>query len=406
MGAYSYIALNEKGRKVKGVLEGDSERQIRSQLREKKLSPISVASAAATATKSLGVSWQSSKTRINQRELALFTRQLATLIQSGMPLAECLHAVANQASKERLKGLLLDVRAKVMEGHTLAYALGEFPYAFDELYRSTVSAGEHAGYLGQVLERLADYTEARQYSQQKVRMAMLYPMILVGVAVAVIGALMTFVVPELIRIFTHADTDLPLLTRILIAASDYLANYGLVSLLGVLLVLVGFKYLMRNTVWKARWHRLLLHTPLIGTLIRNVETARFASTLSILMASSVPLLESLRIAGAVMINMTLKKATQQVASRVEEGSSLNKSLEQTGEFPPMMVHMIASGEASGTLEQMLARAAENQEREQEMALQTLLAAFEPLLIVFMGGVVLLIVLAVLLPIFGMNELIR
>jgi general secretion pathway protein F len=402
MSAFSYVAINGQGKKLKGVLEGDSERQIRSELRSKGLTPVSI---GETTSRAIEFGWRKPGLRVDSRELALLTRQLATLIQSGMPLTESLQATANHSRRSKLKSLLLDVRSKVMEGHTLAYALAEFPTVFDELYLSTVRAGEHAGYLGQILERLADYTEARQFAQQKVRMALLYPIILIGVAVAVIGALMVFVVPELIRIFAHADTALPLLTRILIAISDYLANYGLLSVLAILLMLIAVRALLKQPAWKAKWHRLLLRLPLVGSFIRSTETARFASTLSILMQSGVPLLEALRISGQVLSNTSLQIAARRAAQRVEEGSSLHKSLDETGQFPPMMVHMIASGEASGSLEKMLSRAAANQEREQEMTLQTLLAAFEPLLIVFMGGIVLLIVLAVLMPIFDLNKLV-
>jgi general secretion pathway protein F len=403
MSAFSYVAINEQGKKLKGVLEGDSERQIRSALRSKGLTPVSIGEAGSSRSFSLGLIKPG--LRIEARELALITRQLATLIQSGMPLAESLQATANQSRRARVKSLLLDVRSRVTEGHTLAYALAEFPTVFDELYVSTVRAGEHAGYLGQVLERLADYTEARQFARQKVRMALFYPAILIGVAIAVIGALMVFVVPELIRIFAHADTALPLLTRALIATSHYLADYGLVSLLVLLLMMMAVRSLLRRPLWKAKWHRLLLRLPLVGNFIRSVETARFASTLSILMESGVPLLDSLGISAQVLTNVSLQRAARQVAQRVEEGSSLHKSLEDTNEFPIMMVHMIASGEASGSLEQMLNRAATNQEKEQDMTLQTALAVFEPLLIVFMGGIVLLIVLAVLMPIFDLNKLV-
>jgi general secretion pathway protein F len=302
--------------------------------------------------------------------------------------------------------MLLQVRSRVAEGHTLAYAMGEFPLVFNEMYRAMVNAGEHAGYLGPVLEQLADYTEQRQYTGQKLQMAMIYPFILVGVAIAVVVALMVFVVPELIGIFAHSNRELPLLTRGLIASSDFLRDYGIWLLLIVVVLVVGARRLLQNRRRKLRWHRFLLRVPGLSRLLIALDTARFASTLSILMASGVPLLDSLRIAGQVLTNLVLRADSEDVAERVAEGSSLHRALQQSGRFPPMMVHMVASGEASGELETMLERSATNQERELEMTLGTMMSLFEPLMVVFMGGMVLTIVLAILLPIFDLNKMVN
>ena len=292
------------------------------------------------------------------------------------------------------------------EGHTLAYAMGEFPQVFNEMFRAMVNAGEHAGYLGPVLEQLADYTEQRQYTGQKLKMAMIYPFILVGVAVAVVVALMVFVVPELVGIFAHTSRELPLLTQGLIAASDFFRDYGLWLLLGLVLLVILLRRLLRNRQRRERWHRFLLRVPGLSRLMIALDTARFASTLSILMASGVPMLDALRIAGEVLTNLVLRADSQAVAERVQEGSSLHRALQQSGHFPPMMVHMVASGEASGELETMLERAATNQERELEMTLGTLMSLFEPLMVVVMGGMVLTIVLAILLPIFDLNTMVK
>jgi len=407
MTAYRYRALNPQGKLVRGVLEGDSERQVRSQLRVQSLRPVEVAVANRPEPASPS-GWRIPLLRpgISAGDLALLTRQLATLVQSNLPLDEALQAAAQQSRSGRIKGTLLQVRSRVAEGHTLAYAMGEFPQVFNEMYRAMVKAGEHAGFLGPVLEQLADYTEQRQYTGQKLKMAMIYPFILVGVAIAVVVALMVFVVPELVGIFAHSRRELPLLTKGLIVASDFFRDYGLWLLVGLVALVLIARRLLRNPRRRKRWHSFLLRVPGLSRLVIALDTARFASTLSILMASGVPLLEALRIAGQVLTNLVLQQDTKLVAESVEEGSSLNRALQQSGHFPPMMVHMVASGEASGELETMLERSATNQERELEMTLGTMMSLFEPLMVVFMGGMVLTIVLAVLLPIFDLNTMVK
>ena len=406
MTAYRYRALNADGKLVKGFIEGDSERQVRSQLRSQSLRPVEVAEANRTAANT--ANWRPTflQRRISPGDLAMVTRQLATLVQSNLPLDEALQAAAEQSRSARIKGMLLQVRSRVSEGYTLAYAMAEFPLVFNEMYRAMVNAGEHAGYLGPVLEQLADYTEQRQYTGQKLQMAMIYPFILVGVAIAVVVALMVFVVPELVGIFAHSQRELPVLTRGLIATSEFLREWGQWLLLGLVIIVLLVRRLLKDEDRKTAWHRFLLRVPGLSRLLIALDTARFASTLSILMASGVPLLDSLRIAGEVLSNRVLRKDSQEVAERVAEGSSLHRALRESGRFPPMMVHMVASGEASGELETMLDRSARNQERELEMTLGTMMALFEPLMVVVMGGMVLLIVLAILLPIFDLNTMVN
>ena len=406
MTAYRYRALDVEGKLTKGILEGDSERQVRTALRAQRLKPVEVAEAnkRLVGTPNVVVP-RLFAPRVKPADLALVTRQLATLVQSNLPIDECLQAVAEQTRKQRLKGLLLQVRSRVAEGHSLAYAMGEFPNVFNEMYRAMVKAGETAGFLGPVLEQLADYSEQRQYTQQKLQMAMIYPFILLGVAVTVVVALMVFVVPELVGIFAHTQAELPWLTRFLIAASDFVRDWGLMTLAGLVALSFALRALLRHEGRRQRWHQLLLKLPGIRGILTSVDTARFASTLSILMASGVPLLESLRIAGAVLNNRVLRQSSASVAEMVQEGSSLNRALQQSGHFPPLMVHMVASGEASGELETMLQRSATNQERELEMTLGTLMGVMEPVMVVFMGGMVLGIVLAILLPIFELNTMV-
>lgn len=406
MPAYRYRALNAGGKMVRGVLEADSERQVRSQLRTQKLRPVAVDPAMRSEAANSSFSVRLLPLRIKTGELALLTRQLATLVQSNLPLADCLQAAAEQTRRARTKAMLLQIRSRVSEGHTLAYALAEYPQVFSEMYRAMVAAGEHAGFLGPVLEQLAEYTERRQHSGQKLRMAMIYPFILLGVAVAVIVALMVFVVPELVGIFAQSNRELPPLTTALIATSDFLRAWSVWLLGGIIVGVVLARRLLRDEGRRYRWHSFLLKLPGFSGLLIAMDTARFASTLSILMASGVPLLEALRIAGQVLVNRVLRAESEQVASQVQEGSSLSRALDRAGHFPPMMVHMVASGESSGSLEEMLDRSAANQERELEMTLGTVMGLFEPLMVVVMGGMVLLIVLAVLLPIFDLNTMVR
>jgi general secretion pathway protein F len=318
MTAYRYRALNLEGKLVRGVLEGDSERQVRSQLRGQSLRPVEVSEANRQAQGASPWRLAALRRRVSAGDLALITRQLATLVQSNLPLDEALQATAAQSRSTRIEGILLQLRSRVAEGHTLAYAMGEFPLVFNEMYRAMVKAGEHAGYLGPVLEQLADYTERRQYTGQKLKMAMIYPFILVGVAIAVITLLMVFIVPELVGIFAHTSRELPLLTRGLIVTSDFFRDWGGWMFLGIAALWWLARRLLRNPRRRRRWHSLLLRIPGISRLLVALDTARFASTLSILMASGVPLLESLRIAGEVLTNLVLREHSEQVAERVQE----------------------------------------------------------------------------------------
>jgi general secretion pathway protein F len=344
--------------------------------------------------------------RLSASELALVTRQLATLVASALPLDECIQAAAEQTRRASTKALLLQVRSKVAEGHTLAHAMGQFPQTFGDMYRAMVTAGEQAGQLGPVLEQLADYTENRQHTAQKLQMALIYPFVLIGVAIAVVTALMVFVVPEMVGIFAQTKTELPPLTVALIATSDFLTNYGVLLMVGFVILVVVMQRLLKNPIYKKVSDAALLRIPGIRRVLIGMDTSRFSSTLSILMASGVPLLDALKIAGAVMNNLVLRASSQEVASKVQEGSSLNRALSQEDYFPPMMVHMVASGETSGELESMLERSAANQERELEATLGTVMALFEPIMVVFMGGLVLTIVMAILLPIFDLNTMVR
>ncbi len=404
MGAFEYKAMDARGREVKGVLEGDTPRQIRQQLREKGWMPLSVEEVQQReAREKRGFSLRRG---VSATDLALITRQLSTLVRSGMPVDESLMAVSQQTDKARLKSMVVAVRSKVLEGHSLAAALGGFPQVFNNLYQSTVSAGEQSGHLNAVLDRLADYTEARQQLGQKMAIALLYPVLLTLVSIAVVVMLLAYVVPKVVEVFDNIGRELPWLTRTLISISDFIRDYG-IPLFGVVVLAAALAvYLLRIPALKFSFHRSLLGVPLVGRLVRGINTARFARTFAILSSAGVPVLEGLRISAQVMSNLPMQDAVESAAKRVREGGNLHTSLAASGYFPPMTLHLIASGEASGKLEEMLERAADNQERELDTLRSALLGIFEPLLILFMGGVVLIIVLAILLPIFDMNQMVK
>jgi len=328
------------------------------------------------------------------------------LSQSGLPLEEALLAVAQQNDQPRTKSILLGVRSRVMEGHTLADGLSEFPQAFPELYRATVAAGEQSGHLDVVLERLADYTEARQELRQRVTNALIYPIALVAMAVAIIGFMLATVVPRIVSVFENSAGELPRLTRWLIATSDFIRDHWLLLILGIAAVIYGIWWLLQKDGPKRSYHRTLLRLPITSKLTRGINTARFTRTFSILAGSGVPILDALKIAAEVIENLPMRDAVNEATLRVREGANISRSLAASKLFPPMMIHLIASGETSGKLEDMLNRTANYQEREVDGLIATLLGILQPLLIVLMGAVVMTIVLAILLPIFEINNLIR
>jgi len=401
MAAFEYIALDAKGRQQKGVLEADSPRQVRQMLRDRQLAPLEV---MATRTREQGGGLGFGR-NLSARDLALVTRQLATLVQAALPIEEALGAAAAQSTTPRIQAMLLAVRAKVLEGHTLADALKEFPGAFPDLYRATVSAGEHAGHLGPVLEQLADYTEQRQQSKQKIQLALLYPVILMITSLIIVGFLLGFVVPDVVRVFVDSGQTLPALTRGLIAVSELVKGWGWLFIILSIAGVIGLRAALKDEGRRRRWHGFLLKLPMMGRMMRATDTARFASTLAILTRSGVPLVEALAISAEVISNRVIRGEVVVAAQKVREGGSLTRALDASGQFPPMMLHMIASGERSGELDSMLARTARNQENDLAAQISLLVGLFEPFMLVFMGVVVLVIVLAILMPILSLNQLV-
>lgn len=405
MPAFEYVALNAAGKEERGIMEADTPRQVRQLLRNGELIPLEVNEVAQKQKRAENRSFLGSG-RLNPADLALMTRQLATLVGSSSPIEEALGAVVRQTERNASRRIFSAIRARVMEGHTFANALALFPGAFPVLYRATVGAGEQSGHLPEVLERLADYTENRQHSQQKVMAALAYPMVLLLVAIGVVSALLRFVIPKVVEAFAslrdvHGNPlELPWLTRMLIASSDFLGSYGLVLLIFIGLLIAGIVWLLRHPLWKQRYHRLLLRLPVIGRIVRGINTEHFARTFSILSSSGVTVLDAMKISAEVVINIPMRESVLEAAERVREGMPIHKALERSGYFPPMMVYLIASGEGSGKLDAMLERAAIQQEREIQARMATLLSLLEPGLILFMGGIVTLIVLSIMLPVMG------
>ncbi|MCB1755491.1 MAG: type II secretion system inner membrane protein GspF [Gammaproteobacteria bacterium] len=406
MPAFEYTAIDDKGREKKGVLEGDNPRQIRQKLREQSLTPLSVNESRGQSRDKKSPAGQSSfRGNISNNDLSLITRQIATLTSSGTTIADALEAVSRQTEKPKIKALLVSVRARVREGRTLASAMSDFPRVFPEIYRATVDAGERSGHLDAVLERLADYTENRQTTRQTMIKALIYPSFLVIAALLIVGFLLAYVVPQVVQVFQEMNQTLPVLTTIVISLSDFVKQWGILIVIGIILLVFLFKRAMRSEKFKMRVHTLLLRIPIVTKLIRGLNTAQFAQTLSILAASGVEVLKALDISAQVISNRPMREAVKKAAVQVREGSQLNKSLERTGYFPPMLLHLIASGEKSGQLDKMLSKAATHQERELNSVLSIFLGLFEPVVILIMGVVVLLIVLAILLPIFNLNTMV-
>jgi general secretion pathway protein F len=404
MAAFSYRAIDDQGKVVKGSLEGDSERQVRAQLRAQKLKPISVDSVQNKEAQQQSSDNRLFSPRLKTKDLTLFTRQMASLIQSGMPLVEALQGVAKQSRKQSTQALVLQIRSRVLEGLSFAQALAEHPRSFDSMYRAMVNAGEQAGFLGPVLDRLADYTETSQIAKQKLTSAMVYPMVLMFVCVAIVIGLMVLVVPQLVTVFERAKTELPWNTKLLIATSDFLQSYGIYVLGVIIVVVVAFRRWLLAPANLQKWHGLIIKLPIIGHIIVQSDTARFAGTVSMLIDSGVPLLQGLRISSKTMNNRVLSSRSEMVAATVQEGSSLHRALDKAEVFPPLLVQMASSGEMNGTLAEQLSYAARSQERELDMHMSTALNILEPVTIIVMALVVGFIMYSILTPIFGMSDL--
>ena len=405
MAAFRYEAYDAAGRLKKGVLEADTARQLRARLREQGLLVAEVATVSE-ATMARGSNRWHWRRGLSGTQLSLVTRQFATLLAAGLPVEQTLNALIEQADTDYQRQVLAGVRGEVLAGHSLARALQKYPRVFPELYITLVAAGEQSGRLGEVMERLAAYTQSHQALRQKVGLAFIYPAIVTLVAGTVVLGLLTYVVPQVVSVFQNTNQTLPWLTRALIGLSDFLRISGWLWLIAIAVAIWAARRALRLPPTRLRFHRWLLRLPLVGALVRGVNSAQLASTLAILVGSGVPLLAALQAGAGVVNNLPMRQAVEEAARKVREGGSLSRALAAAKLFPPMLVHMIASGEASGRLVHMLERAAAQQSREMENRVMGLTSLLEPLLIVVMGVVVLVIVLAILLPIFEMNQLVR
>ena len=398
MTAFRYEAVDAQGRSSRGLLDAESPRSARDRLRAQGLTPTAV--TESRGFDALGA------TRLTATEVMLFTRQWATLAQSGMPLDQALSAVAEQADSPRVAKLVVALRGHIEAGEPLAGALARFPRTFPPLYRGLVAAGADSGRLADVLARLADYLEDRQALRQKLTVALIYPVLVTIVAFAVIAVLLVYVVPQVVSVYQQSRQTLPWLTRALIGSSDFFRATAWAWLAVAIALPVGMALAHRREAFRLRIHALTLQAPAIGRLVSSLDTARFASTLAILVASGAPLLRALDAAANVMRMRPLADAARNAAGLVREGVPLARALKEQRVFPPVLVHLVANGEQTGRLPDMLLRAAGELERDAQTRLAWLAALLQPALIVAMGAIVLVLVLAVMLPIVSMNQLIR
>ncbi len=406
MAAFEYVVLDPKGKQNKGVMEADSARQLRQMLRDQGLMPLEVSPASERhkqqSTQRLSLAFTR---RLSSLDRVLFTRQLSTLVASSLPIEEALAAVAQQTEKQHVSSLIMGIRSKVLEGHSLAASLREYPGSFSDLYCSSVAAGEQSGHLDRVLENLADYLDRQFESTRNVEMALFYPVALLIFAFGVVGALMVYVVPDMIGVIQDTGQSLPWFTELLISMTDGLRNYWWALLLGVVGTVLIVRWALSQPNIRLKWDKQKFSMPLVKRISRSNNAARYANTLSILTSAGVPLVEAMNIASDVVSNTWLKRRLKEATQTVSEGMSLKVSLEQVGQFPPMLLHMVGSGEQSGELDTMLGRVATYQQAEVERIVSTIVKLFEPLMLLIMGAVVLFIVMAILLPILSMNQLV-
>ncbi|MGE0486276.1 MAG: type II secretion system inner membrane protein GspF [Gammaproteobacteria bacterium] len=402
MPAFEYSALDARGATNRGLIEADSERQARRVLRERELVPLSV---RATSARRGGGLRLFARRGLSGEELALFTRLLGTLLASGLALDDALALIARQAEHKHVERTVLDVRTQVLEGHSLEQAFGSHADTFPDVFRATVGAGERSRHLPLVLGELAAYVEARERIRQRIRVALIYPAVLTVTALAVVAGLLTYVVPEVVRVFDDVGRELPLATRTLIALSDFTRAWGLVLLAIVLGGVALARRALRREGVRRRVHGALMRLPVLGGLLVETECAKFARTLGILLGSGVDMLDALAIAAKSVVLVPLRDALSGVVVRVREGAALGQSLRDTGIAPPLLSHLVTSGEQSGELSRMLDTAAQTFDHKNANAVAVALGLFEPLLIFLMGGIVLFVVVAILLPIFEMNQLV-
>jgi general secretion pathway protein F len=406
MPSYRYEAVDTTGTTSKGVLHADSPRAARSTLRARGLLPLAINLIAAQVDTHANFLVQLFTERLSTNELALFTRQLASLLEAGLPLEQAFTALREQAERTNMRDLIASIRAEVMGGASLSDALCRHPRDFAEIYRALVASGEHIGQLSSVLSRLADFVERRNALIQKIRLAFTYPAIVTAVAITIVIFLLAYVVPQIVSVFENSKQKLPFLTIAMLAVSDLFRHWGWLAALILIALFFGWRHALRDPLVRMRWHRWLLVAPFYGRFERSLNTSRFASTLAITISSGVPILRALRTSRDTLSNAAMREQVEDATASVREGMSLARALSVHPHFPPMLIHMIRAGEVTGELPVMLNRAAQMQEQDLERRALTIASLLEPVLILTMGVVVLLIVLAVLMPIIEINQLVK
>ena len=406
MPAYRYEAVDPLGASSKGVLHAESPRAARSDLRARGLLPLAVHAIANQVDSHANFLVRLFSERLSTNELALFTRQLASLLEAGLPLEQAFSALLEQAERPYMRDLIAAIRAEVMGGASLSDALSRHPRDFADIYRALVASGEHIGQLSGVLSRLADFVERRNALIQKIRLAFTYPAIVTAVAFTIVIFLLTYVVPQIVSVFENSKQQLPFLTIAMLAISDMFRHWGWLLILILAAFFFAWRNALRDPVIRMRWHRWLLSAPFYGRFERSLNTSRFASTLAITISSGVPILRALRTSRDTLSNAAMREQVEDATASVREGMSLARALAVHPYFPPMLIHMIRAGEVTGELPVMLNRAAQMQEHDLERRALTIASLLEPILILTMGVLVLLIVLAVLMPIIEINQLVR
>lgn len=403
MAVFKYIATDQQGNTTKGVLEGDSATQIRQQLRDLGKIPIEVTLSTERKNNNKSHFSFTLKQKIPAPALAMLTFQFATLINAGLPIEEALLNLAEQSEKNYMKSILLGVHAKIVEGHSIATAMADYPRTFSNLYRASVAAGERSGQLGNVLQRLADYLERQQAVQAKIQNAVIYPAILTVVSISVVTFLLAYVVPKIVNVFINTGQALPTITTMLLAISAFVGSYGWLVALIIIASLIILRQMLHNVLFKTQFQLFLLKIPVIGHTLREINTARFARTFGILFAASVPVLEAMHAANSIVKLLPMQNAIELAINKVREGAPINRALQDTHYFSLLTVRLVAAGEMTGRLEQMLEKSADYQERVVAQKIDVALALFEPGMILLMGMIVLFIVLAIMLPIFEINQ---
>ncbi len=407
MAAFEYQALTAKGKTVKGIQTGDTAKQIRAELRAQGLVPLEVkAISDKQADKSSGKGRKTKRTKIKVNELSILTRQMATLLESGMTIEETLSAVVKQSEGHKLKTILSDIRSLVTEGYSLSDAIGTYPNSFPEIYRASIAAGEQSGTLDNVLERLADYLEDSHALQQKVSQAVVYPIFLFIVCAAILVGLVVIVVPKVVDVYDGIGQELPALTRAVIAISNFMVEHGIKLGIGLALLIAAVRYVFSLPKPQFWLHSVYLKTAGLRKMVQNIDSARMSRTLSIMVGSGVPILASMRASEGVMTNRVLQSDLERATEEVSQGVSIGRALDRSGHFPPLLVHMVSSGENSGRLGHMLEKAALATENEMQTRISMMVSLLGPVMILIMGTLVLLIVMAILLPMLNLQQFVN